>query len=140
MAVAVSHNAELLDQITEVRTRWNAAGGSVLRLFQNNFTPNPASVIGDFTVASYTGYAEVDLEAEWSAPSLEAAGHYAMQTDEYQFDPPGSGGPNTIYGAYIVHDGAVVLSKRFDASILVEVGALPFKVRVKYTQKAESIV
>lgn len=134
------HDVELELQINAVRTRFNAAAGSLLRLFKNNFTPTPESVIGDFVEADFDGYDDVDLEADWSEPTRVEAGHWMMETSEYQFDPPAMGDPQTIYGAYLVHDGEVVQSKRFANPIIMEVGGLPFRLRARYTQQSESII
>lgn len=140
MASANVHDVELEHQINEVRDRWNAFGGSTLHLFKNNFVPGPQNIEDDFTEADFDGYAAVGLTGDWSAVVRVEEGHYEMHTTEHQYDAPGEGAANTIYGAYIVHDGEVVHSKRFDNPILMEVGSLPFKVRVTYTQKAESIL
>lgn len=138
--VAHIHDVELLAEIEEVRARWNDVGGSVLRLFQNNFVPAPDAELADYNEADFDGYAEIDLAGEWAEPVYVMAGWYKMETPEFTIDPPGMGAAQTIYGAYIVHDGGVVQSKRFDAPIVMEVGALPWKIRARYDKKSESIL
>lgn len=55
---------ELLDWILK-----SAGENTVLRLYTNNYTPDATSVVGDFTEASFGGYAAQTLtRASWNAP------------------------------------------------------------------------
>jgi hypothetical protein len=79
------------------------AGDKSLRLFQNNFTPNNASVLLDFTVADFAGYANITLTGgSWTTtPGAPSVAAYAEQT----FTRTTTGAVQTIYGYYIVNAG-----------------------------------
>lgn len=78
-----------------------------LGLFQNNVTPAIADVIGSYTAATFTGYAEITLTgASWgitlSDPVLLS---YAQQTFQSSADQAAQ----TIYGYYIFRSVALDL-------------------------------
>lgn len=77
------------------------AGNTSLRLFQNNFTPANASVLADFTVADFTGYANITLTGgSWTTtPGDPSTASYTQQT----FTRSATGAVQTIYGYYIVN-------------------------------------
>lgn len=79
------------------------AGNKSLRLFQNNFTPNNASQLSDFTVADFAGYANITLTGgSWTTtPGAPSVAAYAEQT----FTRTTTGAVQTIYGYYIVNAG-----------------------------------
>lgn len=80
----------------------------VLRLYSNNYTPNPASVIGSFTQVTGGGYAAITLDKdEWTitagAPSV------ALQSQK-QFSFSGAtGGSGAVYGFYITDVAGTIL-------------------------------
>jgi hypothetical protein len=91
-----------------------------LRLFVNDFTPSPTSVIGSFTEMSTQNYSLKSLtNTNWviSGPLPEALATYAEQT--FTFD--GSGGATNVYGYYLTDDtgGALLWAERFPSAPIV---------------------
>lgn len=87
-----------------------------LGLFKNNLTPTDATIFGDLTAATFTGYAEATLlgGASWTktagAPSTAT---YAPQT----FTCSAAGTAQTIYGYYIRDSGNKLwVCERFPAA------------------------
>lgn len=78
------------------------AGGfaaCIAELYQNDFVPTRESVIGDFTVATYTGYAS--KVPTWSAPSLADDGNAESIGTMTEWRPTGSVTTNVIYGVLL---------------------------------------
>jgi hypothetical protein len=92
-----------------------------LRLFVNNYTPVPATLLANLTEMSTQGYtAQVLTNTSWviSAEDPEAQALYAEQT--FTFD--GTGGDTDVYGYYLTDNsaGALLWAERFPtAPILV---------------------
>lgn len=82
---------------------------SVLNLFQNDYTPNINTALGDLTVATFTGYAPVTLTA-WSAPFLDAGGLVSIISPLAVFRPTASTVQNVIYGWYLTEMGGTLVS------------------------------
>lgn len=77
---------------------------SKLNLFTNNFTPTGASVLADFTLASYTGYSQKSVS--WGTVFDEGDGSWSVTSNAvHEFTGPTSGAGVTAYG-YVVTDGA----------------------------------
>lgn len=76
-----------------------------LRLFENNYTPVEASVVGDFTEATFSGYAAITLTgASWTLTTADpAVADYAQQT----FTASAAG--NSVYGYYVTNNAGTVL-------------------------------
>lgn len=94
------------DKLEKARAAWN---GTALRLhlFQNNLTPTTNTVIGDFTEATFAGYAAVDI-ITWSAPSVAA--HVAtIGAAVRTFTRSTTGAGQTIYGYYVTNNGDTIL-------------------------------
>jgi len=88
--------------------------GVMVHLYQNDITPTPNRPIGDYTEATYTGYAAEALT--WLAPTLNDAGQIEVIGTVGEFRPTASTVQNTIYGLYLTDTaGAVLLeAARFD--------------------------
>jgi hypothetical protein len=83
----------------------------VIKLFQNDFTPTPTSVIGDFTIASFSGYA--DVTGAFGAPGIDPSGN-AVAPHPCVWSTDGVT-PGAAYGLYIVDSaGNLVAGARFD--------------------------
>ncbi len=81
------------------------------RLFTNNVTPGTATVLTDFTEATFTGYAAIQGNAiTWPAASLAA--HVAQSTGSNITFNNTSGSPVTVYGVYVT-DGATATKLYF---------------------------
>jgi hypothetical protein len=84
-----------------------------LRLFKNDYTPVETSIVGDFTVANFTGYASQTLgTADWTitpgAPTSAACGQKTFTSTAGSQNQP-------IYGYYLVTvtDEIFVAGERF---------------------------
>jgi hypothetical protein len=112
-------------------------GDMKIALFQNNITPDDASVFGDFTPAAFTGSTPVDIaRADWSGPTLVSHVAYMTLPTAPQWVCTGAG-PETCYGWYLyeVASNTVVAAQLFDAPRVMDVGATekldPFKIGFK---------
>ncbi len=78
------------------------------RLFTNNVTPGTASVIGDFTEATFAGYAAIAANTiTWAAASL--VGHVAQSTGSNLVFNNTSGGAVNVYGVYVTNSSGSIL-------------------------------
>src|SRR5436189_2973693 len=92
--------------LSEARTTWNTTALK-LHLFVNNITPTTSNVIGDFTEASFTGYAAASI-VTWAAPSVAA--HIAsMSPASVTFTRTATGTVQTVYGYYVTDNANTVL-------------------------------
>lgn len=89
------------------------AGDLTLKLYKNDVTPGEGDTAGTYTVADFTGYANVTLTGGvWSVteggPSYAT---YAQQT----FASTLGGQSQNIYGYYVVHaaSGILLWAERF---------------------------
>lgn len=80
-----------------VRDLW--AAGTSLRLFQNDITPGPNSLPGDFVVATFSGYAH-KVPGLTLGPYLNPSGYWEVQNVSLSWAPSDGVTPNTIYGWY----------------------------------------
>ena len=84
-----------------------------LKLYTNDYTPVATSTAGNFTEATFTGYAAKTLtRGSWVAPSTNGSGEaeatYAAQDWEAE-------SAQTVYGYYVVGatSGTLVWAQRF---------------------------
>jgi len=132
-------DVELESELTWRVGRWGGAPGATLRLFSNDFEPDPETVLADFVEATYDGYAPVVLSGEFSTPSKVAMGFWESVTDIYTFAAPTVGPGNEIFGAYVLLAGEAVACRRFDAPITMAIGSTGFSLRLRVTSKSESL-
>lgn len=113
---AIFVDGSLEDGLDDLTTQWNT-NVHKLYLFQNNFVPLDSSVLGDFTEATFSGYASQSIS--YTAASL--VGDFAICADSAArtFTVGMGGVSNTIYGYYVVDQttGLLVYAERFSASI-----------------------
>lgn len=94
-------------------------GTLLLHLFKNNYTPVAASVLGSFTEADYSGYAD---QSPSFGSSVTTGGKGTITDSSARvFTVTAGGVSNTIYGYYVTANpgggGEVLLwAQRFDAS------------------------
>ncbi len=102
--------------------RLNYLNTLTLRLFKNDYTPTVDSVVGDFTVADFPGYAGITLN-DFGASYGNTAKNAESDTGVHTFTCTGapSGGVQHIYGWYTV-DGAgdVGPAARFAAPVPID--------------------
>jgi len=74
--------------------------GYTYRLYTNNVTPGTATVLGDFTEATFAGYGSISGSGiTWSAPAL--AGHIAQTNGTNMTFNNSSGSGQVVYGVYV---------------------------------------
>lgn len=106
----------------------NNSSDWTFHLFDNNFTPDVDSVVGDFTEASYDTYPAGGRTLAHGA--LAADGNQErFPTAGTSFPAPTASGPVTIYGFYVLFDSypaspryEVLASARFPSPIVLTNG------------------
>lgn len=86
-----------------------------LKLYQNDYIPISTSVVGDFTEADFTSYAEKTLaRSGWASIEQDANEKAAAQYDSVQSWTCGASG-NTVYGYFVVgaSSGTLLWCERF---------------------------
>jgi len=109
---AIFPNAALLRCLNAILT-----ADKRYRLFTNNITPGPATVIGDFTEAAWAGYAYTDIAlADWTLQSV--VGNVASYIAAPVSFLNSSGGTVTPYGYYVTDTTGTYLFQagRFDGA------------------------
>lgn len=81
--------------------------GAEVCLFENNYTPVAGSLVGNFTEATFPGYAREPL-ANWTAVVI-AADHARQDADDCEFTLSATGGPYSVYGYYVLSAGGDLL-------------------------------
>lgn len=103
---------EILDSLIAAGGEFD---GALVRLFQNDIQPTKDSILADFTIATFTGFA-TSAAIVWAGPILNPDGEPIVIGDLKLFT---GGSPftvsNTIYGYYIVDAAGTKLlwSERF---------------------------
>lgn len=84
-----------------------------LHLFSNDFSPNCASLISDFTEVFFPGYAPQIFGGTLREPLKIADGWYRLASGLFSFLPTADS-DQLIYGWYVSRGSEVVLCNRFD--------------------------
>ena len=110
----------------------------VLKLYRNDLTPGPATELGDFNDANYSGYAAQEPE-NWTAPVDDGTGRAISEADTLTFTHNGGGVANNVYGYYVVNAGGDLLwCERFGTAPLVMASAADsFTLRPKLTLRSQ---
>jgi len=91
--------------------------GAKLGLYQNNLDPTPETPIGDYTAATFTGYAQKAIT--WLAPSVADDGTPEVVGIVTEWRPTDGVTPNSIYGLILVETGgALRAATKFDGAPL----------------------
>jgi len=133
MAIQVPNTAEvaLLDEIHAILPT------SEVRLFQNNLTISATTVIGDFTEATYSGYAA--QTSAWTTPATDGSGRAHTQSDVLQYAHSGGATANTIYGYYVVSSGGDLLfAEKFASSITMDDSTDAFNLQIDFRLREDS--
>lgn len=109
----------------------------VLDLFQNDYTPDDDSTDSSFTVATFGGYAQLDLlRSEFSTPSIVSDVAESERAPAPEWTQT-SGSAQTVYGWYLrgADSGIVLAAQRFDSPRTMATGATqvidPCKLKLK---------
>jgi hypothetical protein len=82
-----------------IKTQLLIPGNPKLHLFQNNINPSPASLLADFTEATFDGYAAGSMPLS-GGPYRRPDNSFSIAST-FSFNMSGSVTPNVIYGYYV---------------------------------------
>jgi len=119
-------------------TRGMLNAGHWLYLFTNDFQPTYASILADFTEATFGGYVPRNLANLFAAPIKMFDGHYVLPFPT-QIYTVTDNTVETVFGWYIRNGGSVRLSARLAIPVPVTIG-LSFAVGVELHEEAIPIV
>lgn len=96
-------------------------------LYQNDFTPDQDTEIGDLVVADFDGYAGPTASSGWATP-VTASGHAKTAANILSWTHSGGATDNVIYGYYETDQfGNMLAVERFATPITMEAGAPPLQ-------------
>jgi hypothetical protein len=128
-AVVLYPNVGAMNNIGLIRT--NLVNCEV-KLYQNDLVPTPSTVLGDLTVATFSGYAAIVVSALLAA-YLDPAGGASAQIATVQFNHDGGGVANSIYGFWVQTTGGVlVLAGRFEDLVPMQLLGDSIPIDVKF--------
>lgn len=107
---------ELLDKM--IRDALSVDEDYYLRLYKNDYTPDSSSVLGNFTQADFTDYAQKTLSRSgFNAAATNGSDEGEIAYGAEQAWTCGSTG-NTVYGYYVVGEtsNVVLWCQRFSAA------------------------
>jgi hypothetical protein len=140
MGGVVVSNAQLEDALNWWVDTWMDSGAT-LEVFENDFTPDPATELGDFVPATFGGYASVSLSGQWGASMKVIDGKYQRDSAEFTFTCTAA--PTLdVYGWYVYLGsgaGALRMSGRFPAPISMAIGVV-FKITLSPQSWSLSII
>ena len=115
MALVVPQEGEmqLLDKM--IRAALAVDENYILKIFQNNYTPDTNATATSFTEASFTGYAAMTLtRSNWNASTIVSNAAQTSYGSNPQVSTCGATG-NTIYGYWVqgATSGKVLWAERF---------------------------
>jgi len=101
---------------------WVASGRlSQIRLFQNNYFPDPTDTIAAYIEATFSGYPGGTVLA-FGAAFINGAGQGEVASMPVTWNHDGGPTANTIYGVYVTDTlGDLVYAERFGAPITMSV-------------------
>ncbi len=99
----------------------NFLQGGEGHLYTNNYTPVHGTVIGDFTEAAFSGYANQALTS-WSSPALDGSFHAFTTADPVQFANT-SGSGQVVYGYFLTDiNGDLIGGEKYASPITIPDG------------------
>lgn len=127
---------ELLDKM--LKDALSADEDYILKLFQNDYTPDQTTATGSLTEANFTNYAAVTLtRAGWNdavTVSNKAESSYGSAAQSWTCGASG----NTIYGYFVENPGGTVLwAERFAVSRVLANGDV-LNLTPKFTLNSEN--
>ena len=110
-----SARRQVIDDLKDVGEYLDAV---VVKLYQNDYTPNPDTVLADFTEATFDGYA-ASTAIVWGATFTNSVNQAETVGDVKQFTATGATTPNLIYGYYLVSGATLKGGEKFDSPVPV---------------------
>lgn len=109
-----------------------------LRLYQNNYTPVEGSVLGDFTEATFSGYAQATPLVAVDITGPDGTNRWTITWSQCSWTKNGATG-NQIYGYYVLNAANQVLfAERFGAApIDMTVNGNHLQLTPKLTMKSQ---
>jgi len=111
----------------------------MLKLFKNNYTPDEATIVASFSVATFTGYATRTLSrAGWNTAAVstsKAESSYGSAPESWTCGASG----NTVYGYWVEGQTSteVLWSERFATSRVLADGDV-LNITPKFTLQSEN--
>jgi len=115
----VASNDLLKERSEKMRTLFDS--NHALRLFRNDFQPTPKHAVGNFSEATFAGYARINMGGKWHLVFKVIDGEWQFSSDDVFFTAT-AGANETVFGWYLVGDGKVKLSARLPFGKLMNVG------------------
>jgi len=131
----VCQNAYLHAKLARERDRLNTS--SWLYLFINDLQPTPATAVGAFIQATFTGSGPFNLAGTWTAPLKNQDGEYVITIPD-QLIVCSSASNETVFGFYVRDATGLLFSGRFIDPIPVFNGA-SFLLQVTFVDRDFSI-
>lgn len=139
MAIAITQGW-MESVLTEYTTLFGSLGLKI-RLFQNDFTPDDASVFADFDEADFSGYDGAHDCDTWSAGGITwIAPRMTMPGPIITWTSSSGGVANTIYGYYVTDSSDnLIWAERRAAGPLTIGGSAgqTYTVQMQYTTRSE---
>lgn len=132
-------NSELSYLADLLWSRYNNDPAATLRLFTNDYEPNPGSQQDDFVEASFPGYSSILLQNKFSVPVKIEEGKYEISTPLLAFASPTGGSSIEVFGSYLTRNGDVLGASRFLTSRKLIPGDGGLAMRVKLPVMSESL-
>ena len=108
---AITPFAQLVAVLDALKT--GDYGAVTMDLYQNDVDPTPSSVLGDFEVADFSGYAQATA-LDFGGVFQNLDGYAEMDLPSQQFDHSGGATANNIYGFFVeVTAGGLLYAERF---------------------------
>jgi hypothetical protein len=105
--------AQIQAALTALKDADAMLDGALVKLYQNDLNPGPTTVLGDFEVATFTGYTTSSAIA-WAGPVNGDDGEPELVGQRLIFTATSGTPTNTIFGYYVIDaGGALLYSERF---------------------------
>jgi hypothetical protein len=93
------------------------AGTLIVRLYQNDITPGPGSVLSDFIPCNFPGYADQQMQPGMSTPTINSVDQAFSSSDVLSWVRGAGAGTQTAFGYVVFADliagGVIFGAERF---------------------------
>lgn len=137
MALVVPNSAEL-ELLELMLGSYSSSNQLKCKLYKNDYTPIATSVVGDFTEATFTGYASVTIdESLWSYATVDGKAVATYDSSPMEWTVTGS--PHTVYGYYVTSNDGTVLyfAEKFSTALSLATDDTP-QLQLKFKAYSDS--